>query len=479
MSFSGVAKNVSDGALFQLGANGAEEMFTVCDPKKTFFRQGYAKHTPFAYAQLDVSLRQDGLPAQFSDASGNSVKVQCDLPKHGNVLVGAYFRCVLNRLVGPLGSVSRDAGGLDLQNGDEDLVLHWVDEVGNALVEEVTWIQGQLPMDTLTSEQLHAYHEVHQDGDSLLRDAIGRFEGNVLELQTFSAYDRQIYVPLPFTFHRDAKNGLPISALQHDLTTFDFTIRNRNKLIIAKDVSSAPTTTVVLDNATQVSGGAMTLPGMMVEVVFLGKMEEKALSDNVSQHYFEFTQGPKTVSVAAGATSATIDNLGWNHSITSLWLCYRATSKLAAGTFDYFNFSTSLSTSYQPDRVDSAGAPKTGINRAENPFETIELQANSAPRVSRPGVYFHEIASYQSKVERRSSSHIMVYSFANNASEESEPSGAFNIGRAKTQPVQITLARSNAGATGIAEAGTIYAWSKTQAAFVIRGQKLVPLWSTR
>lgn len=565
-SWFSCSASVGDGAHRQLGAYGDEEKYTLLNPEGSFFVQAYCRHTPFAFAHVDYDFEQ-------RDSVQNKVwadNVMLDakmLKGHGDLLLGTYFRGVLDRLKINDAEIRREgasdnaapdyfAGGtlqdvtsvgdtvhpialtgayadaalvnkfilytsgpaagesaqitanvddttyiqvtLDtaiaatvgdaweiydtnpyLQDGDEDLILHWCEEVGSALVKCADWKIGAQTIDSVTSEIIHGKHELHSREGALLRDAIGRqrtgdLASDFVALQTFSAAPRQLYVPL-FTYGRA---GLPLVALGQEQVSHKITLRGRDQLIVAKDISVSFTGPTYIPS-TSVQQGLLTKIGMMTEVVFLSPAEQHNLCANPIDRYFEYTQGPQVARVSAGQASVLVDNLQFNHSITSLCLAYRASSALAQGTLEYFNFSTRLSESWRPQRLDNLGATAVGLDRVENPFESIELQLNSAPRVSRPGVYWHELGAHQKRVNRKASSHIMIYSFADDASDANRPSGALNVGRFSRRPVQIELTKSNSGQTGILEAGEILIWAQSQAVARIAGGKFALMWSTR
>jgi len=425
------------------------------------------------------------------------------------LLIGTYVRFYLEALGIAVNTVPRanpdtasPAGNPFLFPGDEDLALHWCEEVGNALIRSAEWKVGQDTWDRVTGEIMHTYHETDTSYGKLLRDAIGRqTDGgtttNRAASETFSAINRYLYVPLPFSYADGSENAFPLVATQQEQISFELLLRGRSDVIVALDTSGGPTIDdgAVAIDPSLVTGGRMLQAGFTNEVVFLDKPEQKAYADHPIEKYFEYTQGPNTRTVALGDTAGQFDDLPWNHSITSVYMFYRSNDALRAGQYEYFNFSTPLPPSARPQRNDNAGVviPGGGLRRELNPFQCASLYVNNAPRITRQGVYWHEVAPYQ-RFTRSARSYALVYSFAEDPTCRTMPTGALNIGRSACSPLKydfldsreltaevIDLSPSTTYTAptfgGIAAAGTVQVWARTQNFYKIAGQKAGLRWS--
>lgn len=501
------AKSVSDGALFELGAVGVEERYTVCDPQKSFFVQCCKRHTNFAFAQLDFNAEQHVSNLVYWP---DGYTLNARMPKHGDLLLGSWLRLYLGRLTLPSGTIARqdDNGGAKdpnlLGEGDEDVQLNWCEEVAFAAIMQADWQVGNNLMDRLDGEALHMYHEQGTCEGRILRDAIGKQRSgnyvnssytNVSALTTFSATDRYLYAPLLFSYMKGPENAFPIVAVQHDEIRYKVELRGRANLITALDVSAGPGAEVPISKAdpragtnTYVTGGQLIEAGFTAELAFLDKPEQESYTSSAFHKYYEYTQGYASKIVAAQDKSVTIQNLAFNHAIVKLNTFYRATAKLSAQ--EYFNFSTPLPNSIAPQRIDPAPAGGTdivGLKRELNPFECIEVQYGSAPRVSRQGVYLHECVPYL-RHRRIDDSFSCVYSFAMDPECGTCPTGASNIGRFSNTPMKFTFIDSYESGdedspstlvrgTGIAEAGEVRVYALTQGFYKVAGGRLALRWS--
>jgi len=503
------AKSVSNAALYELGAVGVEERYTVCDPQKSFFVQCSSRHTNFAFAQLDIEAKH---PVSNLGYWTEGHVLDYEMPKHGDLLLGLWSRMRLGRLTLPVDVITRaDNAGLtknaQLWNErDEDVSLHWCEEVGFAAIKEAEWRVGSSVLDRLEAEALHMYHEQGTKEGRILRNAIGKQRtGNYINssytntggLRTFSASDRTLYTPLLFSFMRNVENAFPHVAIQHNEIRFQLTLRARSNLISAFDVSAGEDAKVALNKnnpalntgaaTDSVTGGALIESALTAELAFLSKPEQESYTRSSFHKYYEYTQKSAPIRVNANDKTVQIANLGFNHSIVQLNVAYRATSKTAA--YEYFDFSTVLPVSVAPSSVPGdSNDPldplenQTGLSRDLNPFECIELLYNSAPRVSRQGVYMHECVPFM-RHNRIDDSFSCVYSFAIDPESHNGPTGSSNIGRFTTTPLKLTFIDSAEGVplgtfgSGILEGGEVRVYALTQGFYKIAGGQLALRWS--
>jgi len=496
-----VAQSVSDGALFDLGAIGVEERYTVCDPQTSFFVQCCSRHTNFAFAQLEFGFEQRVSNLQYW-TSGHILEGR--MPKHGDLLLGTWFKPTFGRLTIPVDTIERhDVGSVSplkeqyLQGaGDEDVNLHWCEELGFASILQADWTVGANLMDRLEGSTLHMYHEKGTPEGRILRNAIGKQRsGNYINssytntnaLRTFSATNRVLYVPLLFSYMRGGvENAFPHVAIQYDEIRYKISLRGRAELIIALDTSD-PNDPVGISKADPrsstacVTGGALLDAAMVAELAFLDKPEQASFTTSSFQKYFEFTQMAASTRVAAQDKVVTIPNLRFNHAVVQVSAFYLADAKVADNVAEYFNFSTPLPNALAPDSVSPyTGLPLAGLTRELNPFESIEIQYSSAPRVSREGIYFHEVVPFL-RHKRIDDSFSLVYSFAVDPERHTCPTGASNMGRWPQVPMRMTFVdsyeSSNVLGTGILGPGEVRVLALTQNFYKIAGGRLAVRWS--
>jgi hypothetical protein len=491
----------SSGAIFDLGAIAAEDDLTVCKPQTTLWSQCWKRHFNFAFAEIDFPVEQTNISGATSWV--DNFCVTGISPKHGDLLIGTFVRAFLGGLSIRDGVIARADGTGNFVDGEENLALYWCEEVGNALIKEATWLVDNNVLDKVNDQQMHVYHETMHDDSVLLRESIGRFRNdngpatNTNASMAFSAVDRYLYIPLPFSYLDSPQNAFPQLAVDNAPITFDLKLRGRQDLIVFLDLTGGITydqfpNTPATDLWTNpfavaaLQGGSMIQFGMTNQVIFLDAPEQELYKSQTVVQYYEYTQSCKQVSVNQGATSAIFEHLMFNNSIVTLYTYFQSNNAIRPGQLEYFNFCVPTAWNQRPQRFDALGNHIGGIYSELNPLETIQLSLTSAPRVSRQGIYWREIQPFL-RLKRRSSSCVNSYSFGRDVYCPDHPSGALNIGLFSCTPLEINFRNVNpsvgpspAGTvvsnSGLEVGGIVYVFARTQGFYKIAGGKLSTKW---
>lgn len=182
------------GGLIQLVAKGVPDLYLSGDPQITFFKILYRRHTNFS---IESVVQNFGSPVDFGET------VTCLISKSGD-LVGKIFLYVeipsLPKFINP-------------ETGEEDKIkkIAWVNNLGYALIKEISIEIGDQLIDKQYGEWLYIWSQVSNRQDHALNKMIG----NVPLLYEFSngKPGYKLYIPLEFWFCKNLGLSLPLVAL--------------------------------------------------------------------------------------------------------------------------------------------------------------------------------------------------------------------------------------------------------------------------
>lgn len=454
-------KNVGSAALLQLGTFSKVDAFTKLNGAQSDmvnpFIPAWRRHVNFALAQVEFSPNE---PVSNLTTWGDDKVICARMPLCGSMIIQTYVRAKLGALSIPYDTIDRaddNSGAKDakLYPGDAELTLHWCEEVGHAMFQHADLLVDSSTIDSVTDVHMHAYHQTISEAGQLLNDSIGRrrldqvnsLPSNTPELETFSAIDRQLYVPLPFLYSMQSPLLLPSSTgpTANGNIEVKLQLRARQKLIVALDTSSgADLDSGATKITSSVTGGALLELAFVNDVVFLDTAEHERLygscvrGSQPSLQYYEYSQPLYEKPVAAGSTSVQIENLNLRQAVTSIFAMFRPDTAIAEGKYNYFDFSVPLSTYQRPKRWSATGTAVAGLTAYIDPIATIEYSLDGAPRFSRHGVYAHE-SQARKHMKRIPTSFIHVHSHALDASDRHEPSGSVDVDAHRRCPMTVTF----------------------------------------
>jgi hypothetical protein len=182
------------GALMQLVAYGAQDVYLTADPTVTFWKAVYRRHTNFAMESMSQTL--SGTP-NF----GN--KVVCRISRNGDLLHRCYVKATLPAL------------------GDATIINDtWVNRVGFRLLKSVELRVGGQQIDKHYASWMHIWTELTHGTDmkALLDKLVGPkgIDGAIFDVVSGAVAPLlDINVPLLFSFCRNPGLALPLIALQY------------------------------------------------------------------------------------------------------------------------------------------------------------------------------------------------------------------------------------------------------------------------
>ena len=470
------------GALMQLVAYGAQDVFLTGTPEITFWKVSYRRHTNFAMESIEQT---------FSGQADFGRRVTCTISRNGDL---AYRTCLQVTLPEISGTGGVSARWLDYVG--EQIVAQVEVEIGGQRIDRQygDWmhIWNQL---TMTSEQERGYNKMV--GNTTQLTYLTNSSGADLDSPCSSATvpgqtcavrkalpETTLYIPLQFWFCNNPGLALPLIALQYHEVKINIDFRPIGECLWAVSDTSAQSGNVALSAAYQQS---LVAASLYVDYIFLDTDERRKMAQNPHEYLIEQVQFTGDESV--GSSSNRI-KLNFNHPCKELvWVVQPDANVnycdslvggkdlyklLGAQPFNYTDALDVIENSYEqfantkPDisgnEFDSTATTAVTEGGAivlaeaahsmhcwgENPVVTAKLQLNGQDRFSeREGSYFDTVQPFQHHT-RNPDTGINVYSFALRP-EEHQPSGTCNFSRIDNAVLQLVLSSNTVSSSDTAK----------------------------
>ena len=481
------------GALMQLVAYGAQDVFLTGTPEITFWKVSYRRHTNFAMESIEQT---------FSGQADFGRRVTCTISRNGDLAYRTYLQVTLPQIDQTLNGTS------------EDIYARWLDFPGEQLIAQVEVEIGGQRIDRQYGDWMHIWNQLTLSAEQ--QSGYNKMVGNTTQLTylvdpNWAALDgpcagstgpaqvcaprkalpeTTLYVPLQFWFSRNPGLSLPLIALQYHEVKINIDFRPIGECLWA--VSTATAGSGTNKSVSAAYSQSLVAASLYVDYIFLDTDERRKMAQNPHEYLIEQVQFTGDESV--GSSSNRI-KLNFNHPCKELvWVVqpdanvdYCASLEddkdlfalLGAQPFNYTDaldvLSNSLTaftnTAGASNMVsDNAFADASGaggfVNDAaafvlgeaaldmhcwgENPVVTAKLQLNGQDRFSeREGSYFDVVQPFQHHT-RAPDSGINVYSFALKP-EEHQPSGTCNFSRIDNAVLQLVLSSNTVSGSDTAK----------------------------
>ena len=248
------------GGLLNLTAYGNENVILNGNPKKTFFKAVYKKHTNFGLQRFRVDYKGSRI-LNYNTPTVLDFKI----PRYAEMLYDTYICVTLPDIWSPFQEFnpSLQVGG----NRMRPYQFRWIEELGTNMIREVEVYSGPIILSKFSGEYLNCLKE--RDFSNSKKDLWNRMTGNIPELNNpaFSGYrvnvypnamyvdetgvipsiqGRKLYIPLNLFFSDSSKMALPLVALQYQEINIKITFQPITHLYTINDVDA-------VNNATGVS----------------------------------------------------------------------------------------------------------------------------------------------------------------------------------------------------------------------------------
>ena len=507
------------GALMQIVAYGAQDLFLTGTPEITYWKVSYRRHTNFAMESIEQT---------FQGQADFGRRVSAVLSRNGDLAYRTYLQVTLPEI------------NQQMKASSGAVYARWLDYVGEQMVSQVEVEIGGQRIDrqygdwmhiwnqlTMSSEQQRGYWKMigHTTQltyitDPSFADVAGPCAGASGPAQVCAPRnalpETTLYIPLQFWFTKNPGLALPLIALQYHEVKINLDIRPIGECLWAvSDLSATDGSTKSVTTAYQQS---LVAASLYIDYIFLDTDERRKMAQNPHEYLIEQLQFTGDESV--GSSSNKI-KLNFNHPCKELiWVVQPDAnvdycSSLEAGSTLFktlgaqpFNYTDAIDA--LPNAIHAFGGPDatsgtdafidasglfegngahdvsgngtwsglqgdnaSGLSDAgtfvlaetaldmhcwgENPVVTAKLQLNGQDRFSeREGSYFDVVQPFQHHT-RAPDAGINVYSFALRP-EEHQPSGTCNFSRIDNAVLQLVLSSGTVAGVSTAKV-RVYALS--------------------
>ena len=303
------------GALMQLVAYGAQDVFLTGTPEITFWKVSYRRHTNFAMESIEQT---------FSGQADFGRRVTCTISRNGDLAYRTYLQVTLPEI-----NQGMAASG-------SNVYARWLDYIGEQLIAQVEVEIGGQRIDrqygdwmhiwnqmTLSSEQQRGYFKMIGNTTQLTYicdPSFAEISGpcaaaggpNQVCAPRKALPETTLYIPLLFWFCRNPGLALPLIALQYHEVKINLDIRPIGECLWAVKQLDGASGSVSCPTAYQQS---LVAASLYVDYIFLDTDERRKMAQNPHEYLIEQLQFTGDESV--GSSSNKI-KLNFNHPCKEL-----------------------------------------------------------------------------------------------------------------------------------------------------------------
>ena len=305
------------GALMQLVAYGAQDVFLTGTPEITFWKVSYRRHTNFAMESIEQT---------FNGQADFGRRVTCTISRNGDLCYRTYLQVTLPE-------INQDMGG-----NSNTLYARWLNYIGEQLIAQVEVEIGGQRIDRQYGDWMHIWNQVTMSQEQ--RSGYFKMIGNTTQLTYITdpsfanvsgpcasssnspqqvcaprnaLPETTLYIPLLFWFCRNPGLALPLIALQYHEVKINIDFRPIGECLWA--VTSLTSTTNGSMAATQAYQQSLVAASLYVDYIFLDTDERRKMAQNPHEYLIEQLQFTGDESV--GSSSNKI-KLNFNHPCKEL-----------------------------------------------------------------------------------------------------------------------------------------------------------------
>ena len=312
------------GALMQLVAYGAQDVFLTGTPEITFWKVSYRRHTNFAMESIEQT---------FSGQADFGRRVTCTMSRNGDLAYRTYLQVVLPEINQNMVPASSQAGG-----SIKGVYARWLDYIGEQLISQVEVEIGGQRIDRQYGDWMHIWNQVtmsaaQQRGywkmighttaltyitDPTFAGITGPCAASAGPAQVCAPRnalpETTLYVPLLFWFCKNPGLALPLIALQYHEVKINIDFRPIGECLWAVSNLDAATANSSV-SVTQAYQQSLVAASLYIDYVFLDTDERRKMAQNPHEYLIEQLQFTGDESV--GSSSNKI-KLNFNHPVKEL-----------------------------------------------------------------------------------------------------------------------------------------------------------------
>ncbi len=237
------------GGLMNLTAVGTENIILNGNPKKTYFKATYNKHTNFGLQRFRIDFEGNRV-LNFTTPTVLDFKI----PRYAELLHDTYICVTMPNIWSPL----KYDGDAELGRNLIPYEFQWVDELGSNMISEIEVYSGGTTIAKFSGEYLACVKE--RDFTTEKKALWDKMTGNIPEINdpgnahgNVNVYpnamyvdetgvepsirERKIYIPLETFFCDSSKLALPLVAIQYQEISIRITFRPTYQLYTINNIN--------------------------------------------------------------------------------------------------------------------------------------------------------------------------------------------------------------------------------------------------
>jgi len=304
------------GALMQIVAYGAQDLFLTGTPEITYWKVSYRRHTNFAMESIEQT---------FQGQADFGRRVSAVMSRNGDLAYRVYLQVTLPE-------INQDVTGAS----NDNVYARWLDYIGEQLISQVEVEIGGQRIDRQYGDWMHIWNQLtmsseQQKGywkmighttqltyitDPAFADVAGPCASSGGPAQVCAPRntlpETTLYVPLQFWFCKNPGLALPLIALQYHEVKINLDLRPIGECLWAVKSLYASSGSQQVSQAYQQS---LVAASLYIDYIFLDTDERRKMAQNPHEYLIEQLQFTGDESV--GSSSNKI-KLNFNHPCKEL-----------------------------------------------------------------------------------------------------------------------------------------------------------------
>lgn len=306
------------GALMQIVAFGAQNMFLNANPQITFWRVTFRRYTNFAMESIEQT---------FNGQADFGRRVNVTISRNGDLAYKTYLQVTLPEINQNMAN-----------SGTDGVYARWLDYPGHQLISQIDVEIGGQRIDRHYGDWMHIWNQLTQTSEQ--ERGYNAMIGQTTQLTyitdpNFSNVDgpcesdapRQVcaprnalpettlYIPLQFWFCCNPGLALPLIALQYHEVKINLDIRPLDECLWAVSTLDCSGSGVTNPKVTNAYAQSLVAASLYVNYIFLDTDERRKMAQN--PHEYLITQLQFTGDESVGSSSNKI-KLNLNHPCKEL-----------------------------------------------------------------------------------------------------------------------------------------------------------------
>jgi hypothetical protein len=235
------------GGLMNLVSYGDENVILNSNPKKTFFRVTYAKHTNFGLQKFRIDFEKER-PLSFI----NETEIDFKIPRNADLLYDTFICITMPNIYSTLYYDGTDYDSYEFK---------WIKNLGVSMIKDIHITSNGITLAKYSGEYLHCLS--HRDLNADKKNVFNQMTGNTKEMYDPanseglsdnypnsywlanntnpepSIRQRKLYIPITCWFSENSKLALPLVALQYAEIKIKITFRPVKELYTIIDVEDS------------------------------------------------------------------------------------------------------------------------------------------------------------------------------------------------------------------------------------------------